>query len=839
VDIEDSAQRGKQASERFLISYVKADEPWADWVAWTLEGAGHSVWHRTWDDVPGSRPVANIQRTLTEGRRVVVVLSAAYMASPGNHVTEWQAAWAADPDGVARGLLVVRVENFDPVGLLGNIASVDLFGLDTSDAQAVLLEAAMGRRLKPAGEPSFPGTQSRAGQGRGAALPSEIPSVWNVQAPVARFIGRDDLLIAIHDGLSTPERAGAFTLWGLGGVGKTALALEYLHSHAREFDVVWWIDATDSALVGAQVAALGFALGLPAGSDWTAVSAALHAQGRRWMLVLDNVTQPELIGQFRPSNAQGRLLATSRIRGLDGFGAATEVREFSPDEAVDVLVRRVGHITETEARSVADLLGHLPLAMEQAASYLVQTGIPPARYVRLLIERLGSMLDRGWVADRPKVTIRELWDLSIAEIRAERPAAAALLELCAFCARSPVPLDLFTSDSAPLALVDEALLQATEDELDWEETVGILVAYSLARRAQSALTVHVLTAAAVRENLAPPARADRTSETIRLLASGLPSGPGEPANWPRWRQLLPHVRTALNAVGDEWDLTLNGLVSRLCDETGKFLNSQGQASPAVAYLRRALLLDETRLGPTHPDTVVARNNLAAACLTAGLAGEAADLLEQAIGEAARRLGTDHPDTWMLRGNLASAYWRCGRIDEAIGIFESVAPRYEVVLGPGHRETLITRYNLALAYRAAGRWDESRGMLGWALADAEHHLGRHDPVTVRIRGGLADGVAMDWSPEGLRLRQMVVNESEETFGLDHPETLTARNNLAAAYLENGRIDDARTALEQVLADHVRVLGVDHPSTHAVRQNLDYIYNLISVNADTVVRLEEPE
>lgn len=837
MDIGEGARRGRQAGQRFLVSSVAHDQEWAAWVAWTLEDVGHSTWVRSWDSVAGSRPVADLQRALADGWRVVVVLSAAYLASPGSHVTEWQAAWAGDPDGHTRDLLVVRIEDCDPVGLLGTIASVDLFGLDASESRARLLAAVTGERRKPAAEPIFPGAMPGARRGHGAALPSELPTVWNVPPPLARFIGREDLLIAMDQELSTPRQAGVFTLWGLGGVGKSALALEYAHGHAREFDVVWWIDATDDALVGAQVAALGSALGLPTGADWTEVLAALHTQGRRWLLVLDNVTQFEVASRFRPSDARGRLLMTSRMRGLDGFGAAAEIREFSLDEAVRVLVRRVDDITEAEARSVADLLGCLPLAMEQAAGYLVQTGMPAAQYVRLLIERLGSMLDRGRVADRPEVTIRHLWDLSITQIRKERPAAVALLELCAFCARAPIPLDLFTSDIAPLALTDETLLHAAQDELEWEETVGLLVAYSLARRARSTLTVHVLTAAAVREDLAPLARADRASEIIRLLASGLPSEPGEPSTWPRWRQLLPHVRAALDTASDEQDLSLDGLVSRLCDETGRFLHAQGQASPAVAYLRRALRLDETRLGPAHMDTVVARNNLAAACLSAGFANEAADLLEEAIGEAARRLGADHRDTWMLRGNLASAYWRCGRIEEAIGIFESVLPRYDVVLGRSHPETLVTRYNLGLAYRDAGKRDESRGILGWALADAECHLGRNSPITIRIRSGLADSVALDRLPEGLMLRHRIADESEETFGPDHPETLIARNNLAAAYLESDRIDDARSALEQVLADHVRVLGLGHPSTQAVRENLDYIYITLSGNSVAAARFEE--
>jgi hypothetical protein len=329
---------------------------------------------------------------------------------------------------------------------------------------------------------------------------------------------------------------------------------------------------------------------------------------RRWLLVLDNVDDPGVVGPFRPSDPRGRLLVTSRLAGLDGVGGAVEVDAFSPAEAVGLLAGRVGGIDAGVAGRIVELLGCLPLAVEQAAGYLRQTGTPPAQYAELLETRLGEMLRRGWVVDRPGVTVANLWELSMARLRAERPGAAALLELCAACGPEPIPLDLVTGSVAGLG--DGPLRRAAADPVEWADTVGALVGYSLARRDASTLTVHRLIAAATRAGMDLAGQAAVDVTLVWLLAATLPAVVGDPAGWPRWRELLPHVRRVLDTADDRGDDETAQGVWLLCELCGRYVEHHGRPDLAIPYLDRGLSLAEDHLGPDHPDTLASRNNLA-------------------------------------------------------------------------------------------------------------------------------------------------------------------------------------------------------------------------------------
>ncbi|GAA1268408.1 toll/interleukin-1 receptor domain-containing protein [Saccharothrix xinjiangensis] len=223
----------------FFVSYTQDDRPWAEWVAWELEEAGHRVLIQAWDIVPGSNWVASMQEGVQKAERTIAVLSAAY-ASSAYGAAEWQAAWRDAPLGENRKLLVLRVEDCDRPGLLGSVVSEDLFGLSPDDARDRLLRVVKGAvegRLKPASAPRFPGR--RRGVVREPRFPGSLPGVWNVPARNPNFTGRAGSLERLREAMRSSGTVAVHSLRGLGGVGKSQLAIKYVHRFAGDFDVVW------------------------------------------------------------------------------------------------------------------------------------------------------------------------------------------------------------------------------------------------------------------------------------------------------------------------------------------------------------------------------------------------------------------------------------------------------------------------------------------------------------------------------------------------------------------------------------------------------------------------
>ena len=289
-------------------------------------------------------------------------------------------------------------------------------------------------------------------------------------------------------------------------------------------------------------------------------------------------------------------------------------------------------------------------------------------------------------------------------------------------------------------------------------------------------------------------------EDINDLTGLVPRGDG-----------LRVVATTTNEYGwknQSWDQIKIGVFSR---------------EDSIEFYEQMLAEREWVLGPDHPYTLTARNNLAGAYKSAGRLAEAVELFEQVLAEYERVLGSDHPDTLAARNNLAGAYYSVGRFGEAIELFEWVLAEREHVLGSDHPDTLTARNNLAGAYYFAGRFGEAIELLGRVLADRVRVLGPDHPDTLTTRNNLAFAYhSAGRFDEAIELYERVLAEQERVLGPDHPDTLTVRNNLAFAYHSAGRFDEAIELFERVLADQERVLGPDHPGTLTTRNSLAGAY-----------------
>ena len=415
----------------FFVSYTSADGPWAEWIAWVLEEAGYSVLIQAWDFGAGANFVLEMDQAARISTRTVAVLSPAYMES-GFGRSEWAAAFREDPEGKRRKLLPVRVRECDVDGLLGPVVHVDLVGLAEDVARERLLSEAGGRRAKPSTAPGFPG--DAAGGTEAPVLPAGGAAIWNVPAGQGRFVGREALL----DDLAQRLSAGAGlaltqvqALHGLGGVGKTRVAVEFARRYRDDYDVVWWVRSEDPVTLLTDYAGLADALGLPERDEReqearvAAVRAWFETHGR-WLLVFDNAPGPEALHELMPDTGGGHVLITSRRHGgWRGIADPRPVDVWLRKESVAFLQQRTGDRDADAADAIADALGDLPLALEQAAAYVDSSQISLAGYRRRLESHAPALFEQGRLLDHEH-TVTTTWELAFAEIELDAGCAAKL-----------------------------------------------------------------------------------------------------------------------------------------------------------------------------------------------------------------------------------------------------------------------------------------------------------------------------------------------------------------------------------------------------------------------------
>jgi len=500
----------------FFVSYTQADRAWAEWIAWILEEDHRRVLVQAWDFVPGSNWVQSMQEGATRAERTIAVLSRAYLDSMYGGA-EWQAAWAADPTGAQRKLLSVRVEDCDRPGLLSSVVGLDLFGLDEAKAKARLrssVAAAIQGRKKPTEAPDFPGGRALP---RPARFPGALPTIWKVPARNPNFAGREDELSDMARVLRAASTMTVHSVRGLGGVGKTSLAAEYAHAHASDYDLVWWVSAEEPTALPDQFTHLAGRLGLEIAGDPDELRSQLHEALRTvagWLLVFDNADSVEGIRQWLPTvplppGIPGHVVVTTRRSGFAALGRVVDLDVLELAPAVQLLRQRVTGLQEEMALQIADALGRLPLALEQAAAYLDRTQMLPGQYLELLKTRTGDMLRKGLVTSPADATLATVWDLSLSRVQDQNPAGAQLLDICAYLAPEAIPEDLFTKhpDELPSPLAEVA-----RDALAFNDSVAILVDHALVKRTAGGLQMHRLLRAAVQERHTSASAASNDSE---------------------------------------------------------------------------------------------------------------------------------------------------------------------------------------------------------------------------------------------------------------------------------------------------------------------------------------
>jgi hypothetical protein len=659
----------------------------------------------------------------------------------------------------------------------------------------------------------------------------------------------------------SPGQAGprVVALCGLGGTGKTSVAVEYAHRHLAEVGVCWQFAAEDPALLAAEFAVLAAQLGAREVVDARDPVASVHAVLARaeagWLLVFDNAPDRASVERFIPPAGNGRVLITTQSQHWPPT-QALDVPVLNTEVAAGFLVNRTRDPDRAAALELGAELGGLPLALEQGAAYMQATGTSMVRYLHLFRNRQSDLLARG-VAAGHSADVAATLGLALTKLADEAPAAAGLMRLLAFLAPEPVPLALLLAGqpAGPLGReVAVAVGPLVGDPVAAGDAVTELRRYSLISPAGDGLVlVHRLVRTVTRAQLSAEASAQWEQAAAAVVGTAVPAHPELRAVWPTCAVLLPHARVVLTPTsGGLWRIAqylgssgsypaardLFGLIAGAHAEDEAFgpehqdtlaarinlarwTGETGDAAGARDLLAVLLPVVERVLGPEHPDALTARDNLARWTGNAGDAAGARDQYAALLPVRERVSGPEHPDTLNARANLA---YYIGEAGDAVGArdqFAALLPVRERVLGPEHPDTLTGRENLAYWTGRAGDVVGARDQYAALLPVSEGVLGPEHPRTMTTRAILAYYTGEAGDAVGARDQfAALLPIRERVLGPDHLGTLITRGNLASWTGEVGDAVEARDQFVALLPVLERVAGAEHPETQTARGNLAY-------------------
>jgi tetratricopeptide (TPR) repeat protein len=733
-------------------------------------------------DIPFS---ASFTEAMHEGiknsRDLLVLYTNDYEQSPftRKEFTSFEAERAQSAE--ERHIVVLRCEDVPLRGLLADNVYQDLVGIAAPEERKRRIIAAAERQSQ-------------------AAAPPPRPFI-GVPPRIASFTGRADELdrldaILMHDKPAAVTQAvGRAAVQGMGGVGKTSLAIEYAHRYRNLYAGVCWCLAETRTGFLSSLAILAVSPGATVADEADAEKAAkaalrrLAEQRSTWLLVYDNVSSPDEIAEFLPS-AGARLLITSRFADWSEWAEEIALDVLSLEEAIAFLQSRTGRRDAAGAKTLAEALGCLPLALDHAAAYCKRTQMRFADYAAKASSLIAAA-PRGVGYPR---SVAATFDLAIAEAVTQCQAAEMLMAYLAQCAPERIPMTLVDGVNESEIERLQALAALTEVSLvkhdPFEDGTPAVVVHRLvqaAARARSETHPWSGTSAAFRP----------VERMIKQLAASYPREQdafSDPRKWLICAHLTPHLlavrkaKRVVSSIERDWADLLN--------RAGAYLHGRASYQEAEPLFRDALAIREKVAGPKHPDTATSLNNLARLLQDEGALAEARPLFERALQIDANVYGLNYPETATIQSNLALLLQAQGDFAGSQPLLKDALATREAVLGREHPLTATTLNNLALALHAQGDVTGARPLFERSLTICHDALGDEHPNTSRARRNLALLLLQTGdASNALTLSKTALTAHDKALGRTHVWTKDSACVTADALGALGRTDEAAALRER--------------------------------------------
>ncbi|KAJ5773565.1 hypothetical protein N7457_008461 [Penicillium paradoxum] len=699
----------------------------------------------------------------------------------------------------------------------------------------------------------------------------KVPLDLTAVPVIQNFVGRQDELDSLWQSLQ-PKKSSSrkvAILHGLGGMGKTQLAIRLARDHKDDFTGIFWLSGKDrNTLLQSLSSALNRLPGQLGDSEATndqdveqrarvMLRWLASAGNSRWLIIFDNIDtySPSSspggdgydIGEFFPAADHGSILITSRLQELTELGGNFPVRKLDSHNTIQLLLQSSGLSAKSTTRelegspdilALANRLDGLPLAVVIAGAFMRETGTSIAEYLEhyqkswyelQLQSKPGRQYQQG--------NMLQTWMISYLEIQKRDSNAANLLLLLAHFDNRDIWYEL-VQNGRKSSTVPDWLERITSRKLSFKLGVRSLIGFSLleSKEQNGSYAMHPV----VQDWCLHIASTNTNVDSIQLNELALISvGHYVPKSSERdyaelQQRLIPHANHGkLKDAEEMYQRALAGYEKALgLDHTstlntvnnlGLLYSDQGKLKEAEEMYQRALAGDEKALGPDHTSTLDTVNNLGLLYSDQGKLKEAEEMYQRALAGDEKALGPDHTSTLDTVNNLGTLYSDQGKLKEAEEMYQRALAGYKKALGPDHTSTLDTVNNLGTLYSDQGKLKEAEEMYQRALAGYKKALGPDHTSTldtVNNLGILYKDQGKLKEAEGMFQRALA--GKEKALGLDHTSTLDTVNNLGLLYSDQGKLKEAEEMYQRALVGKEKALGPDHTSTLDTVNNLGTLY-----------------
>ena len=799
-----SIHRAEVRRPRIFVSYIAADGMWADWFSEALGSAGYKVVNQSWNFMAGENLDSRAVEASGTSDCIVLLISAAFTTSPYSS-RDWTRRLIGRVASQAQ-ILPVKIEPGPLPDALVDHSFLDITNKSAASTLVQLLDELAERGLITSRAPLNLRDLAVARD-----FPGSGPEISNLPPRNGNFTDRLGTIEAVRQILQpgrSSEKLTACALHGMGGVGKTQTAIEFAYRFGSRYSIIWWIRAEHSASIADHLMWLARELDISEVVEQNQILFELwrELQNRgRWLLIFDNMESRQIFDRFWPSTETGSVLLTSRNVAWAGLAKTIMIDVFEPSDAITFLRKRGKTIEESAAGVVAEKLGYLPLALEQAGAYVDETRTSLEAYNGLLVANRKQLLALGqpsWYGG----TVATTWTVSISRACEEQPQARDLLGLFAFLAPDDIPRRLVHEHAEVLS---ESLRPVASDPIQYDRALAALIGFSLVSADPHRIVIHRLIQLIIRDQLTPAEQISYHSDSVKLLAAAFPKDSTDVATWPTCGRLLPHVSVSTESFGKLLPKYSRD-VGTVLQAAGRYLHMRGDYTDARIVLERAL---EARKQPNGANRVAEAETLS---------------------------------------SLGRLYYHLAELEDALSVTERAIALYREESGSGvvpGGENLI---HLSRILRERGDPAAAERVAREALSILESADGV-DPSTISAgrlvlgaalfrRGRLAE--ARDFFREALRVRRSLgddiapidlatchkaigivsaelgeLDDAEEQFqeanslllqhyDNNHPDVIDVDGHLADVLRKTGRLLQARALLEHVVEVREERLG-DHP------------------------------